>query len=266
MILALTSSCSLLPINIPDTPHSSACNKDVCLGFYENGLNTRVVAINKRFYPVTVNLKIKGENIDFSNELISYGLLPDQKKTLLAFNQVDAYSPANYDIAYDTVYGHTEIQPDEFDYSLPLDIKEIRCSKYHSRSSAAHAIDFSVPVNTPVLAARSGIVIALRKDSKISTRDKRYLSEGNYIIIHHKDGTFSEYHHLDTDGVIVGLGEFVSQGQLIGYSGNTGFSTAPHLHFAVTRADRRSISRRGSNLRNVSIPIKIFRGKEEIQC
>jgi murein DD-endopeptidase MepM/ murein hydrolase activator NlpD len=58
----------------------------------------------------------------------------------------------------------------------------------------------------------------------------------NFIVILHADGTTGEYYHLARDGVAVAEGETVNRGQLIGYSGNTGRSTMPHLHFGVYRA------------------------------
>lgn len=95
------------------------------------------------------------------------------------------------------------------------------------------ALDFAMPVGTTVYAAREGTVY----------RYKDYSNEGgpftserkaNYIIIQHSDGSFGCYWHLQQFGVVVKEGQ-VKKGQLIGYSGNTGFALRPHLHFAVKR-------------------------------
>jgi len=56
---------------------------------------------------------------------------------------------------------------------------------------------------------------------------------GNYIIIQHTDGNYTLYAHMATNSVIVQEGDTVKQGQVIGYVGNTGKSTGPHLHFEV---------------------------------
>lgn len=62
---------------------------------------------------------------------------------------------------------------------------------------------------------------------------KKYLSQGNHIIIQHEDGSYAAYWHLKHNGVSVVKGEKVAKGQQIGYSGNTGYSTSAHLHFEV---------------------------------
>jgi murein DD-endopeptidase MepM/ murein hydrolase activator NlpD len=49
----------------------------------------------------------------------------------------------------------------------------------------------------------------------------------------HEDGTMAVYAHLQPESVIVRPGQRVNTGQRLGASGNTGFSTGPHLHFAL---------------------------------
>jgi murein DD-endopeptidase MepM/ murein hydrolase activator NlpD len=65
----------------------------------------------------------------------------------------------------------------------------------------------------------------------IASRDNR--GRANFIRILHDDGSMALYAHLAVDGVLVRIGQEVTAGQRIGLSGNTGFSTGPHLHFAV---------------------------------
>lgn len=100
-------------------------------------------------------------------------------------------------------------------------------------TSDENAVDFAMPEGTTVCAARDGSVIALRADSKVGGSDDRYLYCGNYIVVKHDDGTYASYMHLRHNGLLVKLGQQVRAGMPIGFSGNTGHSTQPHLHFDV---------------------------------
>jgi murein DD-endopeptidase MepM/ murein hydrolase activator NlpD len=96
------------------------------------------------------------------------------------------------------------------------------------------ALDFKMKKGTKICAARDGVVVATREDSKQGGYKTKYLNEGNFVIIRHEDGTHANYWHLDFNGADVKKGDTVVQGQVIGRSGNTGFSAFPHLHFEVT--------------------------------
>ena len=98
-----------------------------------------------------------------------------------------------------------------------------------------YAIDFKMKPGTKVLAARSGVVIFVRKDNRSGGIGKKYLHTGNGIVIKHSDSTYAFYWHLQYNGAEVSVGDSVEQGQWIGLSGSTGFSAFPHLHFEVTR-------------------------------
>lgn len=96
------------------------------------------------------------------------------------------------------------------------------------------ALDFDLPEGTAVYAARGGIVYSFKDDSDEAGLLPKYDKKANYIIIKHDDGSFGCYWHLQQNGVVVKKGS-VAKGQLIGYSGKTGFVLRPHLHFAVKR-------------------------------
>ncbi len=90
-----------------------------------------------------------------------------------------------------------------------------------------NGVDFGMPVGSPLYAAAAGTVVT----SKGSGWNGGY---GNYVVIKHSNGTQTWYAHMSSQTVSVG--QFVNQGQLIGYSGNSGKSTGPHLHFEVRGA------------------------------
>ena len=126
------------------------------------------------------------------------------------------------------------------DLLFALPVPKSKITQFGSRKiSPAHtgqlnnSIDFIVPEGTGIYAAADGIVFAIKDDSKVGGPYPKYWDDGNYIEIKHSNGEFTRYEHLKFKGVIVKVGEKVKQGQLIGYSGHTGFANNPHLHFEV---------------------------------
>ena len=103
-------------------------------------------------------------------------------------------------------------------------------------SGSENAVDWTVPEGTVVCAAREGRVVGVRQDSTVGGPDRKFRPFANYVIIKHADGTFADYVHLKTGGALVKIGDEVAMGQPIGLSGQTGFTSAPHLHFSVFQA------------------------------
>lgn len=97
------------------------------------------------------------------------------------------------------------------------------------------AVDFIIPEGTPVLAALEGIVVDVKQDSNECGEDQSYDVLGNYIEIQHSHGEYSIYEHIRQHGSIVKVGDKVKTGQVIGYSGKTGWiaTLGSHLHFEV---------------------------------
>jgi hypothetical protein len=95
------------------------------------------------------------------------------------------------------------------------------------------SLDFKMHKGSKICAAREGVVEGMRKDSDMGGLKDEYLSKGNHVIIRHTDGSVAYYWHLQKDGALVNVGDTVQKGQLIGYSGNTGYTAFPHLHFQV---------------------------------
>jgi murein DD-endopeptidase MepM/ murein hydrolase activator NlpD len=89
-----------------------------------------------------------------------------------------------------------------------------------------------MPEGEPVHAARSGRVVSTYDQAQGVADDGSVTA--NHVWIQHEDGTIGKYLHLQTAGVMVEEGAMVSAGQFIGFSGNTGFSRGPHLHFSVS--------------------------------
>ena len=104
----------------------------------------------------------------------------------------------------------------------------------HSNLNDQHALDINMPEHTPVVAARDGILIESEfAYTNHGGLDERLKTQANHVLIEHADGSLTQYAHLAPIPVHLALGAKVRAGQLIGYSGNTGYSSGPHLHFAV---------------------------------
>ncbi|NDY94901.1 peptidoglycan DD-metalloendopeptidase family protein [Wenzhouxiangella limi] len=106
----------------------------------------------------------------------------------------------------------------------------------HSDAQSFHAVDIAMPVGTAIHAARAGVVMDIaRYFHRAGTDRDRDGPRANFVRILHDDGTMAVYAHLDYEGVRVHPGERVARGQYIGRSGNTGYSSGPHLHFVIQK-------------------------------
>jgi len=92
------------------------------------------------------------------------------------------------------------------------------------------AYDFEMPIGTPLVAARGGVVFAVVDNF---TDDQHGLDQGNVVAIDHGDQTYAKYGHITQGGALVAVGDVVAQGDIIALSGNSGASRGPHCHFAV---------------------------------
>lgn len=128
-----------------------------------------------------------------------------------------------------------------FVYSLPyaINTKQRVVQGYFSRFTHKNraAIDFMMKRGTAIHAARGGVVARVKEDGTKGGLTRSYRQYGNTIVINHNDGTRAGYWHLQFDGAVVNVGDTVQQGQLIGYSGKTGYTAFPHLHFIVWRSE-----------------------------
>ena len=118
-------------------------------------------------------------------------------------------------------------------FAWPLAEHTITAGWYYSDGSLHRAIDLRAAVGTPVYAAEDGTVDWVQTwDGRSTSGNQSY---GNLVRIRHADyhgGKLQTlYAHLQR--VTVKNGQAVREGELIGYSGNTGNSTGPHLHFEV---------------------------------
>ena len=156
------------------------------------------------------------------------------------------------------VPGTPNARPRDVEYAWPLPSAALRIQQAwgggfsHDHAENRHAVDFAAPVGTPVVAARDGLVMQAESgfDEAVPGEDEStLLARANFIRVLHDDGTMALYAHLQAGGVLARIGQRVRRGQVIARSGNTGHSTAPHLHFVVQ-------ANRGMHL--ASVPFRMF--------
>ena len=100
----------------------------------------------------------------------------------------------------------------------------------HSLSNKQYmSFDFKMPVGTPILAVDDGRVFVVV--DKFRDNIDRGFDQANIIGVEHSGGILTWYTHLTFEGSLVQVDDQVSRGEQIGYSGNTGDSSYPHLHF-----------------------------------
>jgi murein DD-endopeptidase MepM/ murein hydrolase activator NlpD len=121
----------------------------------------------------------------------------------------------------------------------------------HTTPDSYYAVDIAMPIGTDIYAARGGTVVEVASTNyRAGPNPEEEGASANLVRILHDDGTFGVYAHLNWNTIRVRPGERVKRGEYIADSGNTGFSTGPHLHFVVLR-------NRGMRLE--SIPV-VFEG------
>ena len=156
---------------------------------------------------------------------------------VLLFSGPATFCQTNNSLGHDLKRAKPE-DDNSFVYALPYQKgkSHLLVQAYMSKMShkGEYALDFRMRKGSKVCAARSGVVVQVKENSKKGGLKIKFLSEGNHIIIRHDDGTFGNYWHLKFNGAMVNEGDSIIQGQLIGLSGNTGYSAFPHLHFEVT--------------------------------
>lgn len=205
---------------------------------------TELRAVNQAPFPITVDFDLTPINM----RLVANGgeqqvLQPGESATLARLQVSDPARPADYRYRTSWARGDYRVRHDDsYLYQLPYEhgvgyaVSQSYNGEFSHNGDSSYAIDFAMPEGTPIVAAREGLVVGVRADSTVGGPDRRFEDAANYVVIQHADGTFAEYLHLQPHGVRVAVGERVERGQLIGLSGNTGFSGGPHLHFMVSGA------------------------------
>ena len=204
------------------------------------GTEIYIYAENSEPMPMSVKFDFQLENLLSSlpsGEIVvvpALTHLPIAKITMVKANAPNSFQ-------YTATYNFGDALVEEYDadyaYALPFQSgKSYRVFQGYNGSLSHHgqlALDFNLKEGNEVYAAREGMVVKTEDAFHQNCPRLDCAKYNNYILILHSDDTFAEYSHLKQKGVLVKKGDHVEKNQLIGYSGNTGYSTGPHLHFAV---------------------------------
>lgn len=225
-----------------------AQEKPYYLSFSVDQDSLRVFAENNMLCPMFIKVK-KGN--DDNIQLID--LYAKEKKQIFSFLATEMDSTVflkEYGFSRGMLYGKSSIQRYDtlYNYGLPF-LKNKRYKVMQGQNTnfthkgpfSKYAIDFDMKVGQTICAIREGIVVKVIDKFKKGGKGKKYRDLANLIVIYHKDDTFSQYVHLKHKGTLVKVGDTVKKGQVIGYSGNTGMSTTPHLHFAVYKPTKNGL-------------------------
>lgn len=213
----------------------------ICVDALDQGGNVELRARNLREYPVTYTFRLVAGSISFgSPRTVTSTLGARQSEPVMVLSHSGV---PDYDYTLKWTVGDKDAVHDETHlYALPYASgKAYRViqgygSTFSHTGLEEFAVDFDMPVGTPVHAARSGTVARVQVSNSRGCWQDGCGRYANFIVVLHPDGTTGEYYHLMQDGAVVEVGDTVMRGQIIGYSGNTGHTTMPHLHFAVYRA------------------------------
>ncbi|XBC44152.1 MAG: peptidoglycan DD-metalloendopeptidase family protein [Buchnera aphidicola (Schlechtendalia peitan)] len=150
--------------------------------------------------------KIVGLKI-YNNDLNYYGILANDGK----FYDIKGFSLTETFLKF----------PSLKKYRISSAFNPHRLNPITKKISPHQGIDLAMPIGTPILSIGNGEIIKIQSS----------LAAGKYIAIKHSRKYITKYMHLKK--ILVKIGEKVKKGDKIGLSGNTGYSTGPHLHYEV---------------------------------
>ena len=193
---------------------------------------------NDKLYDITLLYNAKTKNLSSSTTLPIEKIIKSKStKHIATFYKKGKkyFLQSTYKYALGSKYS---IHDDSYLYRLPYSLGTSKLvtqsfnGKFSHKGNSKYAVDFKMKIGTKIHASRDGIVVNIKNNGS-KHGSKKYIREANYITIKHKDGTYAKYAHLKKGGVAVKVGQKIRRGQFIGYSGNTGYTKGPHLHFLV---------------------------------
>lgn len=256
---ALFCSLTLLADQNQNYPFSIETEKE--------GDGHRIVARNNGPAPISLKLSIVGAHyIAPDRQFPVYAVVPPGGGTLYLARIRPAMTGVGYTFSTQSSWMlgdfNARQSPDAV-YRLPYrDGTAFRIGQApggpittHTTPESQYAVDIGMPQGEPVVAARDGTVIYAEANQIYGAQSPDMMTKANEVRIQHVDGTIAIYAHLAHGGVYVHPGQRVTAGMQIGLAGSTGYSSGPHLHFAV-----QTVTRSGDDLKMVSLPFQFYVG------
>ena len=223
-----------------------------------------IVASNQLFAPIEMRLRFtRMSNVEppHPDHDLTWVLPAQSQETVLELDMLDNGRPPaiEYEVQYvigDPDASHQPQLPYRAPFAIASDYPVTQAYpdvSTHNTLDSFYAVDIAMPIGTDIFAAREGTVFNVAGDNFTNGLDpERDGPAANVVQILHDDGTYAVYAHLNWNSIRVRPGDRVTRGQYIADSGNTGFSSGPHLHFAVIR---------NAGLRTESVPVS-FEGAD----
>lgn len=195
---------------------------------------------NDEYCPVSVQINFQLTNLKSSNGNNKVYVLPARsKKNRITHLRIEKKAmKSSFSTEMQACFGaYNQTTGDDFPYLLPwgkgLEFTVVQGYFGTFSHEGEFSLDFDLPEGTEVYPAREGVVVRVVDSNDKNCKTRKCADYNNYILVYHPDGTFGLYNHLKKGGAMVAEGDEVRPETLLGYSGNVGWSSGPHLHFEV---------------------------------
>ena len=219
-----------------------------------------VQTVNKKSFLVVENIFNAPLEVLISSSQFS----PNQQRIIVApQTSKDIFETEGAILPYTFKWqlGDPTVKPNPQVYDVPVDV--LTCPTisqgFHGKFSHhdaynQYAVDIALPVGTYIKAAQEGVVIEVKDDYYMGGTNDYFMDKANFVRVMHRDNTFAIYYHILLGSALVKVGDKVRKGTQLARSGSSGFSSGPHLHFAIEK---------NIGFREVSIPFNFIDKKGE---
>lgn len=198
--------------------------------------------INDNPYHITITYSAQYQGLEIDKFLpLTASFEPNSKTYLFGVKPIE--KEISFNGNYNWVIGTINARHDNtYLYRLPFETKTtLKITQGFNEDfthfgGSKYAIDFDMKAGDKVYAMRDAQVVQTKNDSNLHGLSKDFEKHANFITVRHNDNTYCTYAHLQQNGVFVKVGDNIKRGDLIGLSGNTGYTNGPHLHVIVFQA------------------------------